>query len=111
MIARTPETWKTMAAAEQRQIRQPRTFDASHETSAAAGCQSLAAADVRPPATEFGFGPHLVFDGRGCPPGSLQDLERLDSPLDRLPDRIRMTKIMLGDRHALTRSLGLGATS
>ena len=42
----------------------------------------------------LGFGPHLVFDGRGCPAARLGDLDALYGLLDSLPDRIRMTKIM-----------------
>src|SRR5881394_2176746 len=41
-----------------------------------------------------GFGPHLVFDGFGCPAERLGDLTSLYRLLDGLPDRIRMTKIM-----------------
>ena len=41
-----------------------------------------------------GFGPHLVFDGRGCPRERLDDLVDLYRVLDTLPDRIGMTKIM-----------------
>ena len=43
---------------------------------------------------DHGFGPHLVFDGYGCPTDRLDDLGRLYGLLERLPDRIRMTKIM-----------------
>jgi S-adenosylmethionine decarboxylase len=43
---------------------------------------------------EAGFGPHLVFDGFGCPADRLEDLTSLYRLLDGLPDRIRMTKIM-----------------
>jgi S-adenosylmethionine decarboxylase len=43
---------------------------------------------------ELGFGPHLVFDGFGCPRARLEDLTGLYRLLDGLPDRIRMTKIM-----------------
>ncbi len=42
----------------------------------------------------LGFGPHLVFDGHGCPAARLGDLHALYGLLDSLPDRIRMTKIM-----------------
>ena len=42
----------------------------------------------------LGFGPHLVFDGFGCPSTRLGDLDALYGLLDSLPDRIRMTKIM-----------------
>lgn len=42
----------------------------------------------------LGFGPHLVFDGHGCPAARLGDLDALYRLLDSLPDRIRMTKIM-----------------
>jgi S-adenosylmethionine decarboxylase len=42
----------------------------------------------------LGFGPHLVFDGYGCPVDRLDNLGRLYTLLDRLPDRIHMTKIM-----------------
>jgi S-adenosylmethionine decarboxylase len=41
-----------------------------------------------------GFGPHLVYDGYGCPSARLEDLQGLYSLLDELPDRIHMTKIM-----------------
>ena len=43
---------------------------------------------------ERGFGPHLLYDGYGCPESLLSDLDGLYSLLDRLPDRIGMTKIM-----------------
>jgi S-adenosylmethionine decarboxylase len=46
------------------------------------------------PAAALGFGPHLVFDGRGCPPTRLADLAHLYATLEGLPDRIGMTKIM-----------------
>jgi S-adenosylmethionine decarboxylase len=42
----------------------------------------------------LGFGPHLVFDGSGCPSTRLGDLGALYGLLDSLPDRIHMTKIM-----------------
>jgi S-adenosylmethionine decarboxylase len=42
----------------------------------------------------LGFGPHLVFDGFGCPSARLGDLDALYGLLDSLPDRIHMTKIM-----------------
>jgi S-adenosylmethionine decarboxylase len=42
----------------------------------------------------LGFGPHLVFDGYGCPAGRLGDLDALYGLLESLPGRIRMTKIM-----------------
>ena len=47
-----------------------------------------------PSRLEVGFGPHLVFDGSGCPVSRLDDLSRLYTLLERLPDRIHMTKIM-----------------
>jgi S-adenosylmethionine decarboxylase len=47
-----------------------------------------------PRAAAVGFGPHLVFDGFGCPAERLGDLSSLYRLLDGLPDRIRMTKIM-----------------
>ena len=43
---------------------------------------------------ELGFGPHLVFDAKGCPRERLADLDGLYALLDQLPDRIGMTKIM-----------------
>ena len=43
---------------------------------------------------EYGFGPHLVFDGFGCALERLVDLDGLYQLLDGLPDRIGMTKIM-----------------
>jgi len=43
---------------------------------------------------ERGFGPHLLYDGYGCPEALVSDLDRLYSLLDGLPDRIGMTKIM-----------------
>ena len=46
------------------------------------------------PQRAIGFGPHLVFDGYGCPADRLVKLSRLYSLLDNLPDRIHMTKIM-----------------
>jgi S-adenosylmethionine decarboxylase len=42
----------------------------------------------------LGFGPHLVFDGYGCPAARLGDLDGLYQLLDSLPTRIKMTKIM-----------------
>ena len=42
----------------------------------------------------LGFGPHLVFDGFGCPSARLGDLDALYGLLDSLPERIHMTKIM-----------------
>jgi S-adenosylmethionine decarboxylase len=42
----------------------------------------------------LGFGPHLIFDGFGCPSTRLGDLGALYGLLESLPDRIRMTKIM-----------------
>ncbi len=42
----------------------------------------------------LGFGPHLVFDGYGCPSARLGDLDSLYGLLNSLPDRIGMTKIM-----------------
>jgi S-adenosylmethionine decarboxylase len=42
----------------------------------------------------LGFGPHLVFDGFGCPASRLGDLDALYGLLDSLPEQIRMTKIM-----------------
>lgn len=41
-----------------------------------------------------GFGPHLVFDGYGCPQRRLGDLDGLYRLLDQLPGQIGMTKIM-----------------
>jgi S-adenosylmethionine decarboxylase len=41
-----------------------------------------------------GLGPHLVFDGYGCSADRLDDMERIYTLLDSLPDRVRMTKIM-----------------
>jgi len=35
-----------------------------------------------------------MFHGFGCPAGRLEDLNRIYQLLDRLPDRIHMTKIM-----------------
>jgi S-adenosylmethionine decarboxylase len=42
----------------------------------------------------MGFGPHLVFDGSGCPADRLGNLSLLYTLLDRLPDQIHMTKVM-----------------
>jgi S-adenosylmethionine decarboxylase len=42
----------------------------------------------------LGFGPHLVFDGHGCPATRPGSVEALDGVLDGLPERIGMTKIM-----------------
>jgi S-adenosylmethionine decarboxylase len=42
----------------------------------------------------LGFGPHLVFDGHGCPATRLGSVGALYSILDGLPERIGMTKIM-----------------
>jgi S-adenosylmethionine decarboxylase len=41
-----------------------------------------------------GFGPHLLYQGYGCRPSRLSDLDRLYRLLEHLPDRIRMTRIM-----------------
>jgi len=41
-----------------------------------------------------GFGPHLVYDGYGCPPERLTDLPALYHLLDALPERIHLTRIM-----------------
>jgi len=41
-----------------------------------------------------GFGPHLMFHGFRCESSRLDDLDLVYRTLDRLPDRIRMTKIM-----------------
>ena len=42
----------------------------------------------------IGFGPHLMLDGYGCDKKKLQDLNLIYRILDKLPDRIGMTKIM-----------------
>jgi len=42
----------------------------------------------------LGFGPHLIYDGFGCPVSGLEDLRDLYRLLDTLPERIHMTKIM-----------------
>jgi S-adenosylmethionine decarboxylase len=42
----------------------------------------------------LGFGPHLVYDGYGCPSDRLEDLGGLYRLLEGLPERIHMTKIM-----------------
>lgn len=42
----------------------------------------------------LGFGPHLVFDGQGCPAERLRRLDRLYGVLESLPERIHMTRIM-----------------
>ena len=47
-----------------------------------------------PSPSEIGFGPHLVFDGHGCPAPRLDDLQSLYAFLERLPDQIGMTRIM-----------------
>ena len=44
--------------------------------------------------TGIGFGPHLVFDGDGCPVSRLRDLSALYALLEGLPERIGMTRIM-----------------
>ena len=83
------------------------------------------ASAARGGSAEVGFGPHLVFDGYGCPIRELDDLGRLYALLDSLPARIHMTKIMppfpkhlarsrdwvVRDRRAVARSLGLEASS
>jgi S-adenosylmethionine decarboxylase len=43
---------------------------------------------------QVGFGPHLVYDGYGCPAGRLEDLGGLYTLLDQLPEQIGMTRIM-----------------
>src|SRR5438105_5072267 len=47
-----------------------------------------------PDAGAVGFGPHLVFDGHGCPRGRLDDLDQLYTLLHHMPDDIGMTRIM-----------------
>jgi len=42
----------------------------------------------------LGFGPHLVFDAFDCPVRRLDDLASIYRLLDRLPEQIRMNKIM-----------------
>jgi S-adenosylmethionine decarboxylase len=54
----------------------------------------VAALQERSAAAEVGFGPHLVFDGHGCPAARLRDLSALYALLEGLPDRIGMTRIM-----------------
>lgn len=39
------------------------------------------------------FGPHFILDGYGCKRNSLIDLEHVYDFLDKLPERIGMTKI------------------
>ena len=56
--------------------------------------RGLGEADADDDLRMFGFGPHLVFDGYGCPVDRLDNVSRLYNLLDRLPDRINMTKIM-----------------
>ncbi len=41
-----------------------------------------------------GFGPHLVFDGYGCPAERLDDLDALQVLLESLPGRIHTTSLM-----------------
>jgi S-adenosylmethionine decarboxylase len=41
-----------------------------------------------------GFGPHLTFDGSGCPPRRLDRLESIYDFLHHFPDVIGMTRIM-----------------
>jgi S-adenosylmethionine decarboxylase len=41
-----------------------------------------------------GFGPHLIYEGKGCPVHKLTDLGLLYRFLDELPERIHMTRIM-----------------
>jgi S-adenosylmethionine decarboxylase len=42
----------------------------------------------------LGFGPHLIYDGFGCPASRLEDLNDLYRLLDTLPERIHMSKII-----------------
>lgn len=63
-------------------------------TLAAPGPAGLPGAEAEDDPRLFGFGPHLVFDGYGCPVERLDNLGRLYTLLDHLPDRIHMTKIM-----------------
>jgi S-adenosylmethionine decarboxylase len=44
--------------------------------------------------SSLGFGPHLIFDAFQCPGHRLDDLAAIYGLLDRLPERIRMNKIM-----------------
>lgn len=41
-----------------------------------------------------GIGPHLVFDGFGCPTAPLEDFEALRDLLDGLPGRVHLTRLM-----------------
>jgi S-adenosylmethionine decarboxylase len=54
----------------------------------------MAEPDPAESAPRLGFGPHLVYDGDGCPGSRLEDLDGLYRLLDSLPERIRMTRIM-----------------
>ena len=55
---------------------------------------SVALASATSTVAEVGFGPHLVYDGYGCPAARLEDLDGLYALLDRLPEQIGMTRIM-----------------
>ena len=41
-----------------------------------------------------GIGPHLVFDGFGCPAGPLEDLQALELLLEGLPGRVHVTRLL-----------------
>ena len=43
---------------------------------------------------EFGFGVHLMVDGYGCDPASLEDMSLIYNFLDEYPVEMDMTKIM-----------------
>ena len=57
-----------------------------------------------------GFGPHLLYQASGCPPSRLDELSGLYRLLERMPDRIGMTRIMppYVFRHATARGLVTG---
>lgn len=42
----------------------------------------------------YGFGPHLMLDCFGCNPEKLSNIDIVFDALDKLPDKIGMTKIM-----------------
>jgi len=63
------------------------------------GAEGAATAGAQPrrpvsPVVGPGFGPHLVFDGFGCPAERLEDLDGLQALLESLPERIHTTSLM-----------------
>ena len=98
-LLRTPrslarKTHEKMSAPAVVPARRRRPLEESWESEPARGRFLAQAAVSAVRNAREGFGPHLVFDGYGCPTDLLGDIDRIYTLLDSLPDRIRMTKIM-----------------